>query len=576
MAITRRPRASIVVAFALALAVAGCGAPPSPRAESSPSDALAAERAGLKRFTAAVRGFPQSVSTMIDAAGVGSTAGLREVQELLNAGLGITDSEGRLRPQLAEAVPSAENGLWRLLPDGRMETTWRLRPGIQWHDGAPFTADDLLFSAAVAQDQSLAIVLDSAFESIEAAEAPDAGTFVVRWRRPFIRADELFSSVAAGRSVLPMPKHLLERAYVEDRANFVAQVYFAEGFVGTGPFRLRELVRDSHLIVVANDHYALGRPRVDEIEVRFIGDFNVLVANVLAGAVEYNFGRGLSLEQALEARALWREGRMDTSLAAITALYPQFLNPSPAIVSDRRFRRALLHAIDRQQMTETLQAGLSPVAHGPLVPTEADAREVEGRVVRYEYDARQAVQLLESLGYQRAPDGDLRDPGGQRLAVKIQSTIDDLRQKMMPVIGDYWRQVGVDMEQVIVPRQLSQDRQVRAEFAAFDFTRQPGDVVRFHSSQTPLPENAYRGNNRTRYRSPELDSLIDRYLATIPRQERLRFLGDALHHLTDNLVVMGIFYIVEPTLITDRLLNVHERRSEEATHTWNAHEWELR
>lgn len=564
-----------MVAFTLAIAVAGCGVPGSPRAESSPSDALTAERAGPKRFTAAIRGFPQSVSTMIDSAGAGSTAGLREVQELLNAGLGITDSEGRLRPQLAEAVPSVENGLWKLLPDGRMETTWQLRRGIQWHDGAPFTADDLVFSAGVAQDQSLSIVLDSAFESIEGAEAPEAGSFVVRWRRPFIRADELFSSVAAGR-VLPMPKHLLERAYGEDRANFVAQAYWSEGFVGTGPFRLREFVRDSHLVVAANDRYALGRPRIDEIEVRFIGDFTVLVANVLAGAVEFNFGRGLSLEQALEARALWRDGRMDTSLTGITALYPQFLNPSPAIVSDQRFRRALLHAIDRQQLTENLQAGLSPVAHGPLIPTEADAREVEGSVVRYEYDARQALQLLEGLGYQRAPDGDLRDPGGQRLAVKIQSTIDDLRQKMMPVIGDYWRQVGVDMEQVIVPRQLANDRQVRSEFAAFDFTRQPGNVARFHSSQTPLPENAYRGNNRTRYRNPDLDSLIDRYLATIPRQERLGFLGDAVHHLTENLVVMGIFYIVEPALITNRLHNVHERRSEEATHTWNAHEWELR
>src|SRR5207302_2714301 len=130
-------------------------------------------------------------------------------------------------------------------------------------------------------------------------------------------------------------------------------------------------------------------------EVRFIGDFNVLVANVLAGAVEMNFGRGLSLEQAIEARDQWKDGRMEYAVSNNTALFPQFVNANPAIVTDVRFRRALLHAIDRKQIIDSLQAGLSPIAESPLNPSNPDAREVEHRLVRYPYDPPRARQMLE-------------------------------------------------------------------------------------------------------------------------------------------------------------------------------------
>jgi peptide/nickel transport system substrate-binding protein len=455
-----------------------------------------------------------------------------------------------------------------------METTWKLKPGVVWHDGTPFTAEDLVFTAQVAQDKSLAMLLDPAYEFVESVAAPDPATFVVRWKQPYIAANALLTH--ASSTVVPMPRHLLERPFAEDKASFTQLPYWGPEFVGLGPFKVREFVVDSHLVLSANDRYVLGRPRIDEIDVRFVGDFTVMVAQVLAGAVEFNFGRGLSLEQALQARDQWRDGRMDTSLSSVTALWPQFVNPSPAIVADLQFRRAVLHAIDRQQLSDTLQGGFSPVAHNPLVPTEPDAKATDGSVVRYDYDPRRAQQLLEGLGLVRGTDGFLRDSAGERLTVKIQTTNDDLREKMLPVIGDYWRQIGLGMEPVIIPRQLSNDRRIRTEFASFDFTRQPTDLTRYHSSQAPLPENNYRGSNRSRYRSPELDALIDRYFVTIPIAERTQILGQMVQHMTENVVLLGIFFIVEPALISNRILNVTPRNAEDALHTWNAHEWDMK
>jgi peptide/nickel transport system substrate-binding protein len=561
----------------LLLAVVACGAPQRTADQRSPGDTRAGTSAstGTKRFVAAIRGFPKTVSPNIDAAGAGSTAGLREVGQLVNVGMTTSGRDGRIVARMAETPPTIENGLWKLFPDGRMETTWKIRQGAMWQDGTPFTSDDLIFTTRVAQDPNLTIALDPAFNWVESARGLDPQTLLVTWKQPFINADGLFSD-STSTSIMPMPKHLLEASYAEDKAAFTALPYWGEQFVGTGPFKVKEMVPDSHLILAANDRYFLGRPKIDEIEVRFIGDFNVLVANVLAGAVDMNFGRGLSLEQAMEARDQWRDGRMEYAVSNTTALFPQFVNANPAIVTDVRFRRALLHAIDRKQIIDTLQGGFSPVAESPLNPSNPDAKEVEPRLVRYAYDPPRARQIVEELGYTRGPDGYYQDRTGQRLTPKIQTTIDDLRQKTMAVIGDHWKEVGVQLEPVVIPRQLSSDRQVRSEFATFDFTRQPSDPTRYHSRQAPLAENNYRGNNRGRYQSPELDALIERYEVTIPRDERMQILGELVHHMTDQLVTMGIFYVVEAILVSNRLVNVGPPIGEDALQTWDAHEWDVK
>ncbi len=563
--------------LALSALVLGCGEPQSSPSERGAADTRpsAAVPVAPKRFVAAIRGYPKSVSPTIDAAGAGSTAGVREVAQLLHSGLTVAGADGRPTGRLAENVPSLDNGLWRLFPDGRMQTTWKIREGAQWHDGTPVTADDLVFTSIVAQDKQLTVALDSSFAWVESVQATDPRTLTVSWRQPYISADVLFSDYSS-TSIMPLPKHLLEGPYVEDKASFTALPYWSEQFIGTGPFRIREYIGDSHMVIEANDRYVLGRPKIDEIEVRFIGDFNVLVANVLAGAVEMNFGRGLSLEQGREAQEQWRGGRLETVLDNTTSLFPQFANPSPPLIADLRFRRALLHAIDRKLIVDLLEGGLSPVAESPLNPNNPDAKEVEGRIVRYAFDAARSRLMIEELGYVRGPDGIYQDRSGQRLVVKVQTTPDDLRQKTAAVMGDQWKEAGVMLELVLIPRQLSGDRQIRSEFAAFDFTRQPSDPTRYHSTQAPLAENNYRGNNRTRYQNLEFDALLDRYVVTIPRPERMQVLGDIVHHMTDQLVTMGIYYVVEAILISNRVVNAGPPIGEDALQTWNAHEWDLK
>ena len=90
-------------------------------------------------------------------------------QPLVHSGLSILGEGGVLQPVLAETLPTLENVLWKLLPDGRMETTWHLRPAARWHDGAPFTSDDLVFTLEVGQDAGVPAFQNVLYRSIDNA-----------------------------------------------------------------------------------------------------------------------------------------------------------------------------------------------------------------------------------------------------------------------------------------------------------------------------------------------------------------------------------------------------------------------
>jgi len=535
--------------------------------------------AGVKHVTAAIMSDPRTLrNTVNTAGGAGEAPGVDTIQELLHVGLATTDGRGRLNARLAEDVPSIENGMWVVAPDGTMQTTWKIRAGAVWHDGVPVTAEDLIFTTQVAQDHELAIFRDAIFDSIESVEAPDPSTVLVRWKRPYIEADLLFG-YGTTTTTVPLPAHLLGAAYAEDKSSFTQLPYWGAEFVGAGPFRLRQLVSGSHALLEANDSYVLGRPRVDEIEVRFIPDSNALMANVLAGSVQLTLGRSVSLAQGLGMRTQWGDGRVETAGAALwMAIYPQFVNPDPVVVTEVRFRRALLQAIDRDQMVETVQAGLGSVADSILIPDYPEYREVDRAVVRYKYDPRAAAQLIQQIGYVRGVDGIFRDAEDHRLSFELRTVKETHNEEAVFPVADYWRAVGVEAETVVVPPQRISDRTYRATFPALEVVGQPSDIhslVRLRLNQTPLPETNFAGSNRTRYMNPELESMLDRYFSTIAKPQRAEALSQVLHHVTDQLIWIGLYHEVSPALIGRRLVNVGPPILG-PTQAYNAQEWDLR
>jgi peptide/nickel transport system substrate-binding protein len=563
----------------LSLTVAACGPSQGATAPTGdrPASGGAPERSGApKRITVAALMDPPSVISKFESLLPGAT----DLEVLVDAGLAIPDDRGVLVPVLAEAVPTLDNGLWTLPPSGGMVTTWKLKQSLRWHDGAPFTADDLVFTGTVGRDPSLAYFRHPGYGLVDRIEATDPYTLVVTWKEPFVSADTLFSTtIDTSRITVPLPRHLLAEDYARDPQSLRQHPYWAEEFVGTGPFRLREWVQGSHVLLEAFDGFALGRPRVDQIEVRFVSSGSTLIANTLAGTVDASMGRDLSLDQTIDAERRWPEGKMLTGgPGAWYGIFPQFVNPDPAVIANPIFRRALMHALDRKEMSESLMYGKVPVAHIFMSPEAAGYKDVEAGIARYDYDPRRAAEMLQGLGYTLGTDGSLRGADGREVAVEMRTGLNDLYVKVTESAADQWRRAGLQVQTQVIPQTQVRNLEYRATRPGFELSRRGigmENLALFHTRELPLPENNYIGKSVARYSSPEMDTLVDRYVSTVAPSARLQVQKEIFRHMSDQLPLMTLFYDVEPSLVSNRLVNLNGKPAE-STVTWNAHLWDIR
>jgi peptide/nickel transport system substrate-binding protein len=557
------------------LVTIGC-APANPGAQGAPQDERSA--AGTKRATIAfgVGGIEFLYPPISQEPGGLALAGGEIVQELVNRGLSEADPWSVPQPVLAEAVPSIENGLWKILPDGRMETTWRIKPGVQWHDGAPYTSADLIFTLTAVLDPELTFRRQPAYTAIESAEAPDLQTIRVTWKRPAIDAHSLFNRELAS----PLPRHILEPALAEDKAGFSQLPYWSEKYVGTGPFKLQDVVPGSHLLLRANDSYVLGRPRIDELEIRTIPEPDTLLTTMLAGNADLMLDRRFDVDRAMIVESQWKEGRLETRFSGNWVVFPQ-LGPTsqPIALRDPAFRRALLEAIDRQQLSDLLFNGRSAVSHVYLGPDEVEYRDIEARIVRHDYDPRKAAQALEGLGYSRGGDGLYRDLANQRLALEIRA--DPGESKLLFTVADFWQKAGIAVEPTLMASQRLRDREYIATFPGLylrgQSSRSSGVLRSLQSADIPRGDNRWVGGNYSQYDSPALDALIDRYFNSVPHQERTQALGGVVSHITSEVPVLYLNYQLQFTLVANRVSNVIPSKSAgAASKTWDSHLWDIR
>jgi ABC-type transport system substrate-binding protein len=263
--------------------------------------------------------------------------------------------------------------------------------------------------------------------------------------------------------------------------------------------------------------------------------------------------------------------------AGWTMMYPQLRAPVPPALGDPQLRRAIIMAIDRQQLAETLTAGLATVAHSIIAPDQAEYASIEKDIVRYDYDQRRSAQMIESLGFTRGQDGSFRDGAGQPLSVEVRTTTNDANQKATFAIADYLQRAGLTAEPFVIPVQQLQNREFRATYPGLELVNQPAGANGFrnllHSSAAPLPERNYRApassRNRGQYVNPDYDALMDQYNTTIPARERMQAMGQIIRQQTDQQLLMGIFYTVDAIMMANRLKNVPPAS------TWNAETWEV-
>lgn len=563
---------SLVLLLSLAVLAASC-APGGPAARQQQAGGEAS--AAPKVLTIGINSDAEPSEGGVAYGGGG--AGGSETMFMLHAALTVYDDQGVLQPRLAASIPTVENGDWIVSPDGTMEVTWKLRPGVLWHDGTPLHAEDLVLGYRVGIDPNLFQRGTAILRNISDVTAPDAQTLVVRWKNPYIFANEM-----SLYSMVPLARHKFAALYeTGDKQAIYNTSSWYEEWVGLGPFKMRQWERGSFILADANDQYFLGRPKIDRIAIRFFGDVNTLIATIMAGDVELGTVGSLKEEEGFVLKTRWAEAGRGTLTQSHNKLRFgswQFRDASSWWVPDPRVRQAMVHLIDRQAMVESIMNDLS--ATEDLILTKQDGGyrlAQQAGLPNLGYDEARAHRLLAEAGMVRGSDGAYRTPGGQSLALEATTTDEiETNVKQLLAISDAWKRAGLEPTNVFIPG-TANDKEIRAKVKGISITS--GDLSYrtlegFTTSATDTEANRYRGGNIGGYSNPTYDQLYQRLVGTVRSSERDPIAGQMMKVLVDSQAYLPLVFSSDFMAIANGLKGVTGVTPAQRVTGWNAHMWE--
>ncbi|HZT07633.1 MAG TPA: ABC transporter substrate-binding protein [Chloroflexota bacterium] len=487
---------------------------------------------------ASYKGFgPQFVTT--------TGGGSRQLNEIHSVGLLTTDLEGSVIPRLASDLPTVSGGDVVLMPDGRMQTTFHLRRDVTWQDGAPFTADDIVFGWQVATDPQLDVRITPTLRQIDTVEALSSDAVRITWKSPYFHAISFSIN-----EFWPLPRHLLGEAFTGDPEAFMRLPYWNTDYVHLGPFRLVDFGLGENLLFQRSDGYFLGRPKLDEIRIRIVPDSNVVYAALVAGAVDL-VGEGvLATDVALQLRDEWaksREGTVISKQGNLFFVHVQF-NPDyqriPELRENVAVRRALLQAVDRDALRESILPGVAGTEPTTLMTAgDPRARAAGTPFARYIYSPRAALEQLATVGWRRDPDGKLVNQRGEPITLPLRSGSSGNEPR---IIAQDWREFGFQVEEEVVPGSLLFDRAYRVSFPGLEYSAQgnnEGILSRFDSRNCARPPR-YQGAPDGCYENPQYDALVDKLSGTLEPEAQGQVLREIGEFLAEELPLMPMIYQV--------------------------------
>lgn len=511
----------------------------------------------------------------------GNAGGDSDPARYFNATLATIDERGEFHPMLAAELPSLTAGTWRVLDDGRMETTYRLKPGLVWHDGAPLTAADFVMGWQIAKSPlEKGNPGGTPTKLMREVTAPDERTVVIQWTEPYVRAGVLL------HHYLPRPRHILEepfqRGMAGDPGALDGHPYWRTEYVHLGPYRVTGWQPGVAIEGEAFARYVFGKPKIERIRVTFMNDPNALVANLLSGAITLVAGVNFRTSQGVALEQGWAQNQggkvyFQTQGTRFGELqfrpeygYPPLLN--------RTVRQAMVHAIDREGLILGNFDGRGQPAHhfGPLGTPLFD--KVDRAVRKYNYDARDVERLLNQVGYTKGPDGFFIHPTDGLLKPEFRATEGGDSALQLSILRDGARRVGVAAEQYIIPRAQADDREVRATFPGISSTSNTGFPEEWYTNRTTDrisgPHNRWVGQ-RGGWSNPEYDRLEPLIKTTLDRPQREDYIMHAAIVVAEEVPLIPYFQNIEVKAHTANL-TYPWLVAPDGTLGWNIHEWDIR
>jgi peptide/nickel transport system substrate-binding protein len=510
------------------------------------------------------------------------------VSRLFNAGLSLRDGDGNFRPYLAESLPQLTTDTWKVFPDARMETTYRLRPNLTWQDGAPLTADDWVFAYEVYSNPDIGQSASPPIGLMEEVTAPDPRTVLIRWKLAYADAGNLDQGNAGPTNALgfpPLPRHILEAPLRRGDADaFIVLPFWNTEYIGGGPYKMDRWEPGSFFEGAAFDQHVLGRPKIDRIRMMFVPDFNTTLANLLAGEAHITVDDSIRFQQALVARREWEPKQAGTVLV-YPALWRQTyfqLRPElarPPAFGDVRVRKAMSHSVDKQALNETLFEGEGILTETPIAPNSPMFADIDHSVTKYPYDVRRTEQLMGEAGFSKSGDGVWTHPTIGRFSTEMTVLQSPQNENEMHVMAESWRRAGFDISEKVWSAAQSSDSELRATHPGIANTSAgagtPGDVLlaEFESSQVPTARNRWTGSNRGGWTNPEFDRLVQQLNVTLARDQRAPILVQMAKVFTEDAAIVPLYFNPTTTAFTS-MLKGPKIAVPEGTMSWDVYDWE--
>ena len=431
------------------------------------------------------------------------------------------DSRLALRPRVAES--------WEVSAD-RRTVTFHLRDGVRWHDGTPVTAEDVVFSVQAACEPATENkTYAGLMRAIESITAPDPHT--VRVRYSAMSPDFL----EAWRLPL-LPRHLAGA----DADLLTGE--FAKHPVGCGPFRFVSYRQGQEIVLAANLDYWDGRPRIDRLVLKIFPDQRTAYQALMLGELDL---MKASADLWLEAQRSDAAGRLGSFVYWPLSVWPVVWNlENNPFFGDARVRRAMVHALDRDEFAEVVVHGQARTAVTTYHP---DTEWADARLAPHAHDPQLAARLLDEAGWTDADGDGVREKNGRpfRFTLLTPESTMQLAQQIVVWQQHSWARIGIQVEIEQLEWQTFRERRNAGAFEAASFsmtlTPSPDQFDLYHSS-------AREAYNFYGLRDAEIDRLLELGRVEFDDARRKEIYRSLQHVLHEREPIGAMFHFATPIL----------------------------
>ncbi|MFP5504191.1 MAG: peptide ABC transporter substrate-binding protein [Candidatus Sericytochromatia bacterium] len=477
-------------------------------------------------------------------------------------GLSNYTNELELVPVLAEKIPTVENGLVKQVGDG-MVVTWPLKKGVKWHDGKPFTAEDVKFTFEVLMHPATKVATRQGYDKITKAEVLDPHTIRFTYSELYAPHKDLFGTV--------LPKHKLASYIADPKGDSINKAPFNRDPIGTGPFKFKSWVSGDHISYEANADYWRGAPSAKFLKMRIIPDENAAFTLLKSGELDIYQSASINQYEALKKLN-------HVNVVAVPSLTWEHLdfNLKREVFQDIRVRRAIAYAINKQQISEKIYHGIYKPAHSDVAPLSwAYNKNIEDR---YPYDPEKSKALLDEAGWKPGVDG-IRVKDGERFTIKISTTAGRKPRELTElVLKYYFKKIGIELlidnhpGPVLFgayPDGIIKGGKYDLSMSAWVAGPDPDNLSLWHSAQTPP-----NGQNSLWYKNTELDKLLEQGTKVLEQEKRKQIYHRTAEILADDVPMIPLLYWADVHPVNNRVKNFKPNPSN-AGNLWNVYEWRV-